>query len=319
MRFFNALVTGLQRMLGAPMLIAVLYLAGLTVALPLAFVMRGVLQESIGASLVDERMTAGFDLQWYGEFASGASGLEETFGPSVTGILPMLGNLERMLDGEILGVNGVILLAGLAYLLVWAFLAGGIVDRYAQPMGATSPERFYSQCGENFLRFVRLQALGLLLYWLLFKLVSHPLHRWVTNANRNTTDETTVLVHTFTVYAGVARLLALLGMSLDYAKVALVVERRSSALLAVVRGAGFAFSRFPSAFSLYIVLLMIGAAIFGGYALVAPGAGQSTPVGIFLAFLAGQVYLLARLCLKLWFLSSQTVLFTSNEYRGASF
>lgn len=316
MKSLNALITGLTRVASSPLLILTLYVAGLVVALPLALILRGALQESFGASLVNERMTEGFDMQWHGEFAAEASGLAETFGPSVTGFLPVLANLERLVDGTVLGVNGVILLAGLVYLLVWAFLAGGILDRYAQPMGATSPDRFYGQCGEHFLRFVRLQVLALFFYWLLFKLASSPLHRWVVSANRDTTDETTVMVHTFTVYALVALLLVLMGMILDYAKIAIVVERRSSALLALVRGAVFASSHFFSTFLLYLVLLLIGAVIFFAYGLVAPGPGQSTLIGIFFAFAAGQVYLLARLFLKLWFLSSQVVLFTSDEPRG---
>ena len=319
MRFLNALVTGLQRVLGSPMIILTLYAAGLMVAVPLAVIMRGVLQGSMGASLVDERMTEGFDMHWYGEFNAGASGLAETFGPQVTGFLPVLGNLERLLDGTVFGVNGIIVLAGMIYLLVWAYLSGGIIDRYAQPMGATSPERFHGQCGENFLRFVRLQLLSLFFYWLLFRWVANPLHGWVTSLNRDTTDETTVMVHTFTVYAFVALLLMVLGMVNDYAKISIVTERRSSALLAMVRGAGFTLSKFVHVFPLYLALLLMAAIVFLLYGWIAPGPGQSTVVGIFLAFVAGQVYLLARLTVKLWFLSSQAILFVSDDPRGMSY
>ena len=319
MRALNALFTGLQRVVGSPQIILMLYAAGLVVAVPLAVIMRGVLQSSLGSSLMDERMVEGFDMHWYGEFSAGASGLASTFGPQVTGFLPVLQNLERLMDGTVFGVNGIVVAFGLVYLLVWAYLSGGILDRYAQPMGATSPERFYSQCGENFLRFARLQALSVFFYWLLFRWIANPLHAWVTSANRDTTDETTVIVQTFTVYAFVALLLILLGMVNDYAKISIVTERRSSALLAVVRGAGFAASKFVTAFPLYLILLLFAAVVFLLYGWIAPGPGQSTLVGIFLAFVAGQIYLVARLMVKLWFLSSQTVLFTSDDPRGMGY
>ena len=319
MKSLNALVTGLQRVVGSPLIIFILYAAGLVLAVPLAVIMRGVLQGSFGSSLMDERMTEGFDMHWYGEFNAGASGLAETFGPQVTGFLPVLANFERLLDGTVFGVNGILVTFGLLYLLVWAYLSGGILDRYAQPLGATSPDRFHSQCGENFFRFARLQALSLFFYWLLFKWIAIPLHRWVISVNRDTTDETTVIVQTFTVYAFIALLLVLLSMVNDYAKVSIVSERRASALLAMVRGAGFTVSKFVHAFPLYLMLLLFAAVVFLLYGWIAPGPGQSTLVGIFLAFVAGQVYLLARLIMKLWFLSSQAVLFNSDDPRGMGY
>ncbi len=52
------------------------------------------------------------------------------------------------------------------------------------------------------------------------------------------------------------------------------------------------------------------------YSLVAPGPGQSGTITILLAFLVGQIYLIARLGLKLLFLAGHTALFQSAERRG---
>ncbi len=130
------------------------------------------------------------------------------------------------------------------------------------------------------------------------------------------TQEKTVILFTLLVYALVAFLLLLVSLVLDYAKIALVVERRRSALLACLRGARFVLTHPGSALGLYLLLAAVGLLLVWLYSLVAPGPGQSGATTILLAFLVGQIYLIARLGLKLWFLAGQTALFQSAERRG---
>lgn len=311
MSAIRSFVTGLGRVLSSPGLIVGLLFLSLLVVAPLAHSMRATLEESIGSSLVDEKLTEGFDLDWYGEFSADANGLAATFGPSVTGILPMLGNLERLFDGTLLRIRGPILLAGVVFLLGWAFLAGGIIDRYADVRGQSIRSQFLAQCGEYFFRFVRLQIIAVGFYWLIFRWVGNPLHQLVTSRTRDVTVEGTVMVYTVLVYALVAYLLALVSMAMDYAKISLVVEHRYSAIGGFLRGLGFVFSNFFRTVGLYLLLAVVGATLFYFYSLVAPGAGQSSWATVLFAFLIGQLYLVARIVLKLWFLASQTHLFQS--------
>jgi hypothetical protein len=284
--------------------------------------MRTLLKDSLGSSLVHENLRQGFDMDWYGEFSSGSAGnsgsagLADSFGPSVVGSLPILSNLEKLLDGEILQADGTILLAGLLFLLAWAFFAGGILDRYAHPDMPPTRARFFSQNGEYFFRFVRLLIISLLFYWGIFRWEANPLHDWLEDATRDVTQEKTVILFTLLVYALVAFLLLLVSLVLDYAKIALVVERRRSALLACLRGARFVLTHPGSALSLYLILTTVSLLLLWLYSLVAPGPGQSGAATILLAFLVGQIYLIARLGLKLWFLAGQTALFQSAERRG---
>ena len=319
MRSFAA---GLEKVVQFPSLIAWLYLTSVLLTVPLALSMRTLLEDSIGSSLVHENLRQGFDMDWYGEFSSGVAGnsgsvgLADTFGPSVVGALPVLSNLEKLIDGEILQADGTILLAGLLFLLAWAFFAGGILDRYAHPDMPPTRARFFSQNGEYFFRFVRLLIISLLFYWGIFRWVANPLHDWLEDATRDVTQEKTVILFTLLVYALVAFLLLLVSLVLDYAKIALVVERRRSALLALLRGARFVLAHPGSALGLYLLLTAVGLLLVWLYRLVAPGPGQSGTITILLAFLVGQIYLIARLGLKLWFLAGQTALFQSAERRG---
>lgn len=309
MRILDSLTTGLRRVLASPGVLIAAYLVGVVAAAPLAVAMGGILKQSIGSSLVDEKLTRGFDLDWYGEFSHQSSGLAETFSPSVVGILPVLSNLEKLLDGELLPTQSPLLLAGVAVLLGWAFLAGGILNRYAQRDAWSPPSQFFAQCGEYFFRFVRLQILLLLLYWVLLRWVGKPLHDWVEELTRDVTAETTGMLYRLGAYVVVILLLLLLGITSDYAKIAFVAERRRSALLAFVRGLRFVLSRPVQTLGLYFLLALVGGVLLFTYGLLAPGPNQSTWTSVVFAFLVGQVYLLARVFLKLWFLASQTRLF----------
>ena len=313
MRIVRSFVAGLEKVVQFPSLIAWLYLTSVLLTVPLALSMRTLLKDSLGSSLVHENLRQGFDMDWYGEFSSGSAGLADSFGPSVVGSLPILSNLEKLIDGEILQADGTILLAGLLFLLAWAFFAGGILDRYAHPDEPPTRARFFSQNGEYFFRFVRLLIISLLFYWGIFRWVANPLHDWLEDATRDVTQEKTVILFTLLVYALVAFLLLLVSLVLDYAKIALVVERRRSALLACLRSARFVLAHPGSALGLYLLLAAVGLLLVWLYSLVAPGPGQSGATTILLAFLVGQIYLIARLGLKLWFLAGQTALFQAAD------
>ena len=64
----------------------------------------------------------------------------------------------------------------------------------------------------------------------------------------------------------------------------------------------------PAAVGLYLVNVALFAAVLAAYALVAPGAGGAG-WSMWLAFAIGQLYVLARLWVKLVFWASETALF----------
>jgi hypothetical protein len=311
MTVFQCFLDSFDRVRRSPALIFWVFLASLTIALPLTAVMREILRDSFGTSLVQEKMRQGFDLDWYGEFSSTARGVAATFGPSIVGVLPVLGNLERIVDGEVFAVDRTVLSAGILFLLAWAFLGGGIIFRFSRANEAVARREFFGACGLYFFRFVRLLVVSLLIYWAVFRWVSGPLHSWVGRLTRDVTVERAAMIYTLAAYAIVCLLLVISSLSLDYAKIAMVVEERSSALLAFIRGLRFFLARPVQTISLYAMILLAGVLLVGVYAVVAPGPGQSGDATLILTFLIGQCYILARVFLRLWFLSGQTFLFQS--------
>ena len=306
---------GLRLVLHTPSLLAWVYFTTLVVALPLTLAMKNLLQGSFEGSLVEENMSQGFDLSWYGEFAANNSGLGETFGPRVVGILPVLSNLERLLDGKLHQVDPAVVGAGILMVLAWSLLLGGILSRFAHEEEPHSRSGFLARGGLFFWRFLRLAVISGLLYWGIFRGIGQPLHGWIESATRDTTVERTVMIYTVLAYALVGLLVLVTQLVLDYARISLVAEERRSVLLALLRALGFVKDHRRAVLGLYLLLAAAALLWFLAYAWLAPGPNQSTWPAVLLAFLLGQAYLLGRWVLKLWFLASQTRLFVSSQSR----
>ncbi len=305
-------LAGLRLVLRTPSLLAWVYFTTLVVAFPLALAMKHLLQGSFEGSLVEDNLRRGFDLSWYEEFAAGSSGLGKTFGPRVVGILPVLSNLERLLDGKLHQVDPAVAGAGIVMVLAWSLLLGGILGRFAHEEEPHSRSGFLARGGLFFWRFLRLSAISGLLYWGIFRGIGQPLHGWIETATRDATVERTVIIYTVLAYALVGLLFLATQLVLDYARISLVVEERRSVLLALFRAMGFVKDHHRAVLGLTLLLAAAALLWFLAYAWLAPGPNQSTWTAVLLAFSLGQAYLLGRWMLKLWFLASQTRLFASS-------
>ncbi len=312
MKIAELYISGLRRIGQSPSLVVWVYLASLILVVPLGLAMRDQLSHGIGGSLAGESLRRGFDFDWYGEFRANSPGIAETFGPSVVGIFAVLTNLEKLFDGSILEVERVILLAGIAFLLAWAFFGGGVIARYTRPDQAWDRRVFFGESAVYFFRFVRVLIISVLLYVALFAWVASPLWRLIEKLTRDVTQERVYMLYTIAFYGIVAAGIALITLLADYAKIAMVVETRASAIFAFIRAARFVFANPMQTFGLYLWLVLTGVLLVGIYWLVAPGPDQQIRTTVALAFLIGQVYFICRIVLKLWFLSSQAELFRSR-------
>jgi hypothetical protein len=264
------------------------------------------LRAHLGASLAAETAASGVNQDWWEEFKAQSSGIGSTFDQTIIGFAAVLDNMSALLDFRsrgpvVLGVSGV-------YLFLWTFLAGGILDRYARGR-PTRSQGFFGACGVFFFRFLRLAVLMALVYCLLFLYVHYWLFdRFYDYVTRDLDVERTALMWRGALYAIFGALLVLTTMVFDYTKIRAVVEDRRSMLGAF--GAAMRFvRRHPVAtVALYLLNGLSFVLVVALYWLVAPGAG-TTGFSMWAGFAIGQVYLLARLWVKLLFLASQTAFF----------
>jgi len=309
-----AFVSGVKRVVSAPALLAGVFLVTLLMALPLALTLRGMLEDHLGSSLAAAEAADGVNYDWWQEFASQAAGIGTTFSPSIIGFAAVLDNVGSVMDGrgEIAPIAGAL---G-AYLLVWTFLLGGIIDRYARQR-PTRSHGFFAASGVFFMRFLRLAVVAGAAYWFLFAYVHHWMFdTWLRAATRDLAVERTAFLWRVLMYAAFGSLLILLNVLFDYAKVRAVVEDRRSMIGALFASARFIRRNPAHAFGLYAANAIAFLLVLAVWALAAPGAGGDG-FSMWLGLAAGQAYIAARLAAKLLVVASETALFQGSLAHAA--
>ena len=297
---------GLRRVNRAPMLVAGMCLVSLLIALPLSLAVRGMLVAHLGTSLVSERVAAGADYQWWQEFLYQANGLGLTFKPSIVGFGAVLDNLDALLDNEAMATT--IAGATAAWLVIWSFLSGGVIDRLARNR-PTRSHGFFAAAGVHFWRFLRLGIVAVCVYFVLFEW----LHEWLfvdlyDDLTRNIAVERTTLLIRVAGYLLFGAVLVTVNVVFDYSRIRIVVEDRRSAFGAIVAAARFTRRHAGRVVALYLLNGVAFICVIALYALISPGAPKSG-IHMWGTLLLGQLYIVGRHYLKLLFYASETSLF----------
>lgn len=301
-----AYLDGIWRVFRAPVVWGGAWLVTLLLAVPLALVLRGMIADHLGASLAADAAAAGVNWDWWREFQQQATGLGTTFGPSVIGFASVLRHASDLADNAPMPT----VLAGVvsAWLVVWSFLSGGILDRLARNH-ATWASGFFAACGTHFFRFLRLGVIALAAYYFLFEWVHGWIHEdlW-RRLTRDLAVERTAAALAVLLYAAFGLLVLVVSLVFDYARVRIVVEDRRSAIGALAAGARFVRRHPGKVFSLFVLNTVGFLALAAVYAAVAPGAGGAG-AAMWMALATGQAWILARVWAKLVFYASAVSLF----------
>jgi hypothetical protein len=303
---FAAFREGIRRVNAAPMLVAGMFAVTLAVALPLSYVMRSTIAAHLGSSLAADAAAGGTNYDWWQEFSAAASGLATTFIPTITGFGAVLENLSNLLDN--VRLTPVITAVTAAWLLLWSFLSGGIIDRFARAR-RTRSHGFFGACGMHVWRLLRLGVAALVVYAFLFGYV----HKWIladgyTRWTRDLTVERSAFAVRLAGYAFFGALLGVWNLILDYARIRIVVEDRRSALGGLLAGARFVRRHLVAALGLYALNAVAFLGLVALYALATPGAPRSG-WSVWLVLGLGEAYILLRHYLKLLFYASETAFF----------
>ena len=121
---------GIRRVNSAPLLLVGMCTLTLLVALPLSMALRVLMSAQLGDSMFADTLAEGASYDWWQEFLSQATGLGTTFVPSIIGFGAVINNLGALLDN--LPMATTIVGATSAWLVLWSFLSGGVLDRYAR-------------------------------------------------------------------------------------------------------------------------------------------------------------------------------------------
>jgi hypothetical protein len=286
---------GVRRVLRAPSVWVGAWAACVLLAVPLALVLRGMIIDHLDASVVAESTDLGVNHDWLEEFRQQASGIGATLDLSVLGFASVLRHASDLMDRAAMAP---VLKGALgAWLVVWSFLSGGILDRYARNR-PTWASGFFAACGTHFFRFLRLGVFAGAAYYVLFSWV----HPWLfdTVAARLTRDlavERTDALITLAFYLIFGGLLLAISLVFEYARVRIVVEDRRSAIGALLGSLRFVRRHPGPVWGLGLLNLAVLLVLAAVYAAIAPGAWSGG--WAWLALAIGQLWIVVRLGVRL--------------------
>jgi hypothetical protein len=316
----HAIGEGFRRVARIPGLVALLLLVNVLsaalLAVPLARVLEGDLEHRDAA----REMLHGFDFPWWSQWSDAQRGWTASFAPDVFGAGFAFKNVDLLLRGFLpaglfvvrppeepgggsgageaaAGIDPVILALGAAYLVLQTFLAGGLLATLRGTRGSWTFRGLLHGSG-----FV------LLVDCALFAL-NGPLARWADHRAREAVSESTA--HAWLLGRHAVLLLAILWVNMvsGYAKVIVVLEERSSAVLALLSALSFALRRPLRSFGHYLIMAACGVALLTVWSVVdarVETVGYATQLG---TLLLAQGLMAGRIALRLALLAGQIALY----------
>lgn len=257
-------------------LVLFLLLANLLTAAVLAVPLASALREDLSHRAAARNMLYGFDYPWWSAWADAHP--DTTFTPDIFGSGFAFKNVDLLLRGNLpaglfvlpdpdkrderrrAAIDSTILGLGVAYLVLQIFLSGGVLAALRAPQPEWTVRGLLHAGGFYFGRLLRLAVLVLLVDAVLFWLYG-PLARWADVQAREAVSERTAIA--WMLGRHLLLLLALLAVAMvsSYARVLIVLEERSSAVLALLSAGALCLGSFFKTFG--HVLLMTALAVAG--------------------------------------------------------
>lgn len=328
----RAYVDGLNAVRRSWGLVVLLLLVNVSLAALLAVPLAGLLERDLRKADAAANMMYGFDYTWWARWSDDQSGWTSSFGPDTFGIGFAFKNLDLLLKGRLpaglLGagepresasvrhdappLDQVLLGLGLAYLLTQTFLAGGILGVLRGQQGSWTVRGLVHGSGFYFGRFLRLALIALAADYVLFRL-NAPFARWVDTQARQAVSETTAATWLLGGHALLLVGLLFVHMVSCYAKVIVVIEERSSAVLAFLSALAFCLGNLVRTAGHYLAVAGTGVLLLAFWS-VLDGQWQTTGYKTQLvALLLFQGLVFGRIGLRLALLGGQVSL-----YRGSN-
>ena len=304
----RAFADGIRRAGAAKRYLLVAYVVNLSIAMVLGLTMATAIEDSLGSSLAAGNLRDGFDALWHSGFSARASGLAETFHPSVVGVGAVFNGLDTFLQGGLFRQYPLIVGIGVLYLALWTFFAGGFISAFRRPREVHAAS-FFHRSARFFPRFAVLAVMAGVLYWLIFHFAMPWLDDRVASLTRETVDERVFFAWTMAKYLVVWCLVWLVSLVFDYGKILTVVHDHGNALTAPLKALGFVAKNLVRTVGLHLAIGIVWVALLVGYWAIAPGADQSTTAAVAVAFLLGQLYIVARIFTRCLFWAGQTAMY----------
>jgi len=290
MKAIQAYFAGWKQVFGNKRMWIFLYLLNLGIALLAAVPISGIFSKSLGQSLELARSLDGFDYAF----------ISELLREYQTGF--------NIILQQSLGFTGL-------YLLIFIFLMGGILSIFRNRETPFNFSDFWKGCGKYFWRLLRLTIYFLIIQGILLGIFS-TIYLSMTNGMspfKNFSEVT--LITSFQILAPIYLFLAtIVFMIHDYAKIHIVHEDKSLLTFPIFQAVGFVFKNFFSCLFLYFLNMLTFLLLFGIYWLASSNMQGMSMTSIAILFITIQVFIFARVGLKLLNLASANHLYKSRIF-----
>ncbi len=268
MNIIRLYVHGMREALRRPTMTALLWLANIALAAPVALLFSGALGAAVG------RSAAPLDQDAAIEFLTGSG-------------------------GAMRGIFTAVLIAVVLYAFVSIFMFGGILHSLVRSgIGERPGQAFFAGGARYYGRFLRLTFYSVVL-WVPALALFIPLHVLVTAVLRDSTNEQLGFALTALRVALALFLVFFIKMIMDYARIGIVREDTNKVYDALVRAVRFVFGRLGGTLLLYYLLGVSGVAMLAAYLGLSRLFPGSTAGAIVSMFLLSQLFAAGRGWLKI--------------------
>jgi len=268
-----------------PRMLFILYFANILMALIFALPFFSVLKSSAGHSDFLNGLLQGFD---YTVFS----------------------NLMYYSGKAFSAITGGIKWLMLAYFLLSVFLTGGIIRTLNDDKFSTSS--FFGAGANSFFRFLGLSLIIVLVQIIFLLLIFVPVGMYIGKNFSGFQSELTAYYIGFSALGLYALIFLLISMIGDYGKFYLELNNSFNVFKGFWGGVKYVFKHFLKTYFLYLVLLFLPAVIMYVYLYFESDIKMATGVGILIVFLMQQAFILLRVFLRTWILSSQLMIYDDD-------
>ena len=329
---FRSLFSGLRAVRRSLGLVAAVFVVNLALAALLAVPLAGLLERDLGKTDSAANMLYGFDAAWWGQWNDAQSGWAKSFSPEILGIGLSFRNLDLLLRGELpLGlfrsrpaaedaagaaggtgpasrIDAVILGISALYLLLQTLLLGGILGVFRSEQGSWSVRGLIHGSGFYFARLLRVALIALLVDYVIFGL-NAPLARWADARARDAVSENAAMAWALGRHALLLLALLLVNMLSSLAKVIVVVEERTSAILAWLSALGFCAANLAKTVGHYLAIVLLGVLLLASWNALDGRLHTTGYKTQLVALLLAQGLVLGRIALRLSLFAGQIALY----------
>lgn len=314
MKIKNALQKGLAHVIDNYKAIAIIYGVNFFTALIVAVPFYRHLSAHLGHAGVRHDLMQGFNYDWWLTFKLNAQDLESTFRPSLSGGFGALfDNIELLLTGQIGNLGGFIITLAFAYLILAAFLNGGVIGLMADEKRTFSVSRFFSLSGFYFHHFFALALTNVLVSFLIYFGLRSLVFNMIDQITKTWLSAPAIWFVNLIGFLVILFVVIFVNMIFDYAKFHLVSEKKESSWLCIWLALKFIIRRIPMTGGLYMVLSLVSTVLLLVFGSLLELVEPRQFILILVAFLVQQLYITFKIGLRLLFYGSQFALYQAEK------